>query len=59
MKVILGIILGILIAVAITLLAVAIGCAVNGISFSEQIVDWFGNSAETVEQARIMMSMKI
>ncbi len=59
MKIFLGIVLGILIAVAITLLAVAIGCAVNGIGFSEQIVDWFGNSTETVEQARILMSMRI
>lgn len=59
MKIFLGVILGILIAVAVTLLAVAIGCAVNGIGFGEQIVEWFGKSNETVEQARILMSMRI
>lgn len=54
MKIFIGIILGILIAVAVTLLSVAIGCAVNGLGFGEQICEWFGNNApaigETVEQ---------
>ena len=31
-------------------LIVAIGCAVNGLTFGEQICSWFGKNAETIEQ---------
>lgn len=40
-KLLLGIILGILGAVAVACLVVLIGCAVNGVSFTQQIVNWF------------------
>ncbi len=52
-KIIGGIIIGLIVAVAIACLAVAIGCAVNGISFTEQIVDWVGkgDSAKAVISA--------
>lgn len=44
-----GILIGVLSAVAIFCLVVAIGCAINGVSFGEQIVNWFGSSTPSVE----------
>ena len=49
-KLILGIIIGIISAVAIFCLAVGIGCAVNGLTFGEQIVEWFGSNAPAIEE---------
>lgn len=40
-KSIMYVVLGIVIAVALFCVAVGIGCAVNGLTFSEQVVDWF------------------
>ena len=40
--------LGFLSAVAIALIIVGIGCAVNGLTFSEQVVEWFGTASDTV-----------
>lgn len=31
-------------------LIVAIGCAVNGVTFGEQICNWFGSHKATIEQ---------
>lgn len=36
------VLLGMVCAVAIFCLTVGIGCAVNGVTFGQQIVDWFG-----------------
>ena len=44
------VLLGIIFAVGIYCLTVAIGCAVNGISFQQQIVDWFGPAQQVVEE---------
>ena len=44
-KLVLGIIIGLICAVAVFCLAVAIGCAVNGLTFGDQICQWFGTSA--------------
>lgn len=44
------VLLGVALAVGIFCVAVAIGCAVNGISFGAQIAQWFGQSATTVGQ---------
>lgn len=41
-KIVVGILIGIVVAVGIACLTIAIGCAVNGVSFSQQIVNWFG-----------------
>lgn len=51
------VLLGILIAVAIFCLVVGIGCAVNGVTFGQQIANWFGTSASTVEQATETVAM--
>ncbi len=56
LKLVLGIFLGILIAVVGVCLAVGIGCAINGLTFSQQITEWFGTAKEvatTVETACI------
>lgn len=45
------VLLGMLIAVCVFCVVVAIGCAVNGIGFGQQIAQWFGsNSTETVKE---------
>ena len=49
-KNILYILLGIILAVGVTCLAIAIGCSVNGVSFQQQIVDWFGPAEKVVEE---------
>lgn len=35
------ILLGMILAVALFCLVVGIGCAVNGVTFNQQIIDWF------------------
>ena len=44
------ILLGILLAVGTTCLVVLIGSAVNGLTFSQQIVEWASNTPEVVEE---------
>lgn len=42
------VLLGVLLAAAIFCVAVGIGCAINGVTFGEQIANWFGTNAETI-----------
>lgn len=42
LSMVLGVILGVLATIAITALVICIGSAVNGVTFSQQICDWFG-----------------
>ena len=49
-KLILGIILGLVGAAAIFCITIGVGCAVNGLTFGEQIVEWFGTSAPAIEE---------
>lgn len=58
-KLILGIILGLVGAVAIFCVTVGIGCAVNGLTFGEQIVEWFGNSAPVIEDVVEQVTEKV
>ena len=58
-KLVLGIILGLVGAVAIFCVTVGIGCAVNGLTFGEQIVEWFGNSAPVIEDAVEQVTEKV
>lgn len=58
-KFVVGIIIGLLSAVALFCLATAIGCAVNGISFGEQIVEWFGGNSETVKDVADTVASKL
>lgn len=50
LKVILGVAIGIVIAVILFCLIVVIACSVNGLTFGEQIVEWFGGNASKIEQ---------
>ena len=49
-KLIFGILIGVIAAIAIFCIAVGIGCAANGLTFGEQIVEWFGTTASTGEE---------
>ena len=50
MKYILGIVTGIVGTIALFCLAIAIGCAVNGVTFGQQICQWFGSCAPLIEE---------
>ena len=50
-KLVVGILIGIVVAVGIACLTIAIGCAVNGVSFGQQIVDWFGTNTKATGDA--------
>ena len=47
---ILGIVTGIVGTIALFCLAIAIGCAVNGVTFGQQICQWFGSCAPLIEE---------
>lgn len=47
-KIILWIIVGIVGAIALFSLIVVIACSVNGLTFAEQICEWFGGRVETI-----------
>ncbi len=63
LKIILSIVIGLVYAVALFCLIVVIACSVNGLTFSEQICEWFGSNApvieETVEQVTEQTSMTL
>ena len=44
LKIILGVVLGIICAVVLFSLIVIIGCSVNGLTFGEQVCEWFGGN---------------
>ena len=58
-KLVLGLILGLVGAVAIFCITVGVGCAVNGLTFGEQVVEWFGNSAPVIEDAVEQVTEKV
>lgn len=43
------VLLGVLLAVGLFCLVIGIGCAVNGVTFGQQIVNWFGSSNEVAK----------
>jgi len=51
LKAVLWVVVGVVATIVVFSLIVAIGCAVNGLTFGEQICAWFGKSSETIEQA--------
>ncbi len=62
-KVILGVVGGLISAAIIFCLAVLISCSINGLTFSQQVINWFSSSsaskdvvkdvAETVSHMRL------
>ncbi len=53
------ILLGAALAVGIFCLSVAIGCAVNGISFGVQIAEWFGESSSVIETVNAAAAIRL
>lgn len=51
LKVALYIIAGIVGAILLFCLIVVIGCSVNGLTFGEQICQWFGGNSDAVKEA--------
>lgn len=51
------VLLGILCAVAIFCLIVGIGCAVNGVTFGQQIADWFSTAKPAVDTGAETLAM--
>lgn len=49
-KIIMLVLLGVAVAVGVFCLATTISCSVNGITFSEQIVEWFTTSTPVIEE---------
>ena len=49
-KVIMLIVLGAILAVGIACLIVCIGSGINGITFGEQICEWFGTNTPAIEE---------
>jgi len=47
-KAILWVVVGLLSAVAIFSLVVAVGCSINGLTFGEQICDWFSKNPQVI-----------
>lgn len=58
-KLIGGIFLGLIGAVAIFCLTIGIGCAINGLTFSEQVCEWFGCNAPIIEEAVEQVTEKV
>ena len=50
LKAVLWVVVGVVATIVLFSVIVAIGCAVNGLTFGEQICSWFGKNAETIEQ---------
>ncbi len=51
------VLLGMIVAVAVFCVTVGIGCAVNGITFGEQIVEWFGKTKEIAKDVTDVTAM--
>lgn len=58
-KIFIGLLIGIICAVAVFCLAILIGCSVNGLTFGDQIIEWFGKTAsdatDIVEETKSML----
>lgn len=50
-KAVLWVLVGIILAIGVSCLVICIGSAVNGVSFAQQIVDWFGPKTKEVAEA--------
>jgi len=48
---IIGIVAGVIGAIALFCLIISIGCAINGLTFGEQICEWFGSNASEIAGA--------
>ena len=51
------VLLGMAVAVGIFCITVGIGCTVNGVTFGQQIVDWFGTVKPAVDTGAEALAM--
>ena len=59
LKIILSVVIGLVCAVALFCLSVVIACSVNGLTFSEQICEWFGSNAPAIEDTVAQVTKQI
>lgn len=63
LKTILFVVIGIVCAVALFCLVIAIACSINGLTFGEQVCEWFGNNStvieDTIEQATMQSHLTL
>ena len=59
LKAVLWVVVGIVATIVLFSLIVVIGCAINGVTFGEQICLWFGKSTESVEQVAAAVKLTI
>lgn len=57
LKIVLGVVIGIVCAVMLFCLIIAVACSVNGLTFSEQICEWFSLNAPAIEATEKQMSL--
>jgi len=43
------VLLGVVTAIALFCLVIGVGCAINGVTFGQQIVNWFGPASQVAE----------
>ena len=58
LKTILFVVIGIVCAVALFCLVVVIACSVNGLTFGEQVCEWFGSSSAVIEDTIEQVTMQ-
>lgn len=51
LKITLWVVLGVVCAIALFSLVVIIGCSVNGLTFEEQVCEWFGGNAGSIAES--------
>lgn len=51
LKITLWVVLGVVCAIALFSLVVVIGCSVNGLTFGEQVCEWFGGNAGSIAES--------
>lgn len=51
-KIILSVVLGIIVAILVFCLIVCIACSINGLTFGEQICNWFSANKEAVDTGK-------
>lgn len=51
LKITLWVVLGVVCAISLFSLVVVIGCSVNGLTFGEQVCEWFGGNAGSIAES--------
>lgn len=51
LKIVIGVAIGLAVTVILFCLIIVIGCSVNGLTFGEQVCQWFGGKSSNIEEA--------